>query len=187
MLSFFGLRDESLRAAGRILLSCETQADLFLLLCLVLAAVSCKDSGEERNHVLKVYNWADYIDEDVLAEFPAWYKQQTGEDIRLIYQVFDINEIMLTKIERGHEDFDVVCPSEYIIERMLKKDLLLPIDRNFGKTPDYLPNISPYIRRELNKTSQPGRGKGEGICLLIFSFFIQQVYLDYAFVFRLTG
>lgn len=128
--------------------------DIFLLLCLVLAAVSCKDSGEERSHVLKVYNWADYIDEDVLAEFPAWYKQQTGEDIRLIYQVFDINEIMLTKIERGHEDFDVVCPSEYIIERMLKKDLLLPIDRNFGKTPDYLPNISPYIRRELNKTSR---------------------------------
>ena len=58
--------------------------DIFLLLCLVLAAVSCKDSGEERSHVLKVYNWADYIDEDVLAEFPAWYKQQTGEDIRLI-------------------------------------------------------------------------------------------------------
>ena len=47
---------------------------------------------------------------------------------------------------------DRVCPSEYIIERMLKTDLLLPIDRNFGKTPDYLPNISPYIRRELNKT-----------------------------------
>ena len=130
---------------------------ILLLLCLALAAASCKDSGEERSHVLKVYNWADYIDEDVLAEFPAWYKQQTGQDIRLIYQVFDINEIMLTKIERGHEDFDVVCPSEYIIERMLKKNLLLPIDRDFGKTPDYLPNISPYIRRELNKTSQPGR------------------------------
>ena len=64
---------------------------------------------------------------------------------------------MLTKIERGHEDFDVVCPSEYIIERMLKKDLLLPIDRNFGRTPDYIPNVSPYIRQELNKTSQPGR------------------------------
>ena len=109
---------------------------ILLLLCLVLAAASCKDSGEERSHVLKVYNWADYIDEDVLAEFPAWYKQQTGQDIRLIYQVFDINEIMLTKIERGHEDFDVVCPSEYIIERMLKKNLLLPIDRDFGKTPD---------------------------------------------------
>lgn len=118
---------------------------------------SCEHSNEKRSRILKIYNWADYIDEDVLAEFPAWYKQQTGEEIRIIYQVFDINEIMLTKIERGHEDFDVVCPSEYIIERMLKKDLLLPIDRNFGKTPDYLPNVSPYIQKELNKTSQPGR------------------------------
>ena len=74
---------------------------------------SCNRTDEERSHILKVYNWADYIDEDVLAEFPAWYKEQTGEDIRIIYQVFDINEIMLTKIERGHEDFDLICPSEY--------------------------------------------------------------------------
>ena len=39
----------------------------------------------------------------------------------------------------------------------LRKDLLLPIDRNFGHTPDYIPNVSPYIRHELNKTSQPER------------------------------
>nr|WP_302795375.1 ABC transporter substrate-binding protein [Bacteroides intestinalis] len=127
-----------------------------LLLCILLLA-SCSNSGEKRSRVLKVYNWADYIDEEVLTEFPAWYKEQTGEDIRIIYQVFDINEIMLTKIERGQEDFDLVCPSEYIIERMLKKDLLLPISRNFGKTPDYIPNISPYIQKELEKISQPGR------------------------------
>ena len=127
-----------------------------LFLCILLLA-SCSNSGEKRSRVLKVYNWADYIDEEVLTEFPAWYKEQTGEDIRIIYQVFDINEIMLTKIERGQEDFDLVCPSEYIIERMLKKDLLLPISRNFGKTPDYIPNISPYIQKELEKISQPGR------------------------------
>lgn len=127
-----------------------------LLLCILLLA-SCTSSGERRSRVLKVYNWADYIDENVLAEFPAWYKEQTGEDIRIIYQVFDINEIMLTKIERGQEDFDLICPSEYIIERMLKKDLLLPINRDFDKTPDYIPNISPYIRKELEKISQPGR------------------------------
>ena len=126
-------------------------------LFLVTFMSSCNRTDEERSHILKVYNWADYIDEDVLAEFPAWYKEQTGEDIRIIYQVFDINEIMLTKIERGHEDFDLICPSEYIIERMLKKNLLVPIDRNFGKTPDYLDNVSPYIRGQLNKLSQPGR------------------------------
>ena len=132
-------------------------ANILLLLCYIGIFASCGSSGEERSRVLKIYNWGDYIDEEVLAEFPAWYKQQTGEDIRIIYQIFDINEIMLTKIERGHEDFDVVCPSEYIIERMLKKDLLLPINRNFGKTPNYLPNVSPFIQKELNKTSQPGR------------------------------
>ncbi len=135
----------------------KTVINLLATLCCLVLLAACGSSDEERSHVLKIYNWGDYIDEEVLAEFPAWYKEQTGEEIRIIYQVFDINEIMLTKIERGHEDFDVVCPSEYIIERMLKKDLLLPINRDFGRTPDYIPNVSPYIQRELNKTSQPGR------------------------------
>lgn len=124
-----------------------------LVLAVLLGLGACGRSQEERSRILKIYNWADYIDEDVLAEFPAWYKEQTGEDIEIIYQVFDINEVMLTKIERGHEDFDVVCPSEYIIERMMRKDILLPINRNFGDTPDYLPNLAPYIQDELNKMS----------------------------------
>lgn len=119
--------------------------------------LSCARSDKERMKILKIYNWGDYIDEQVLVDFKEWYKEQTGDDIRIIYQTFDINEIMLTKIERGHEDFDIVCPSEYIIERMLKKDLLLPINRNFGSTPDYIGNLSPYIQQELNKISQPGR------------------------------
>ena len=124
------------------------------LLAMLFTLGACQRSQEERQSILKVYNWADYIDEDVLAEFPEWYKEQTGEDIEIIYQVFDINEVMLTKIERGHEDFDVVCPSEYIIERMMRKDMLLPINRDFGNTPDYIPNLSPYIQDELNKMSQ---------------------------------
>ncbi|KKB53956.1 ABC transporter substrate-binding protein [Parabacteroides gordonii] len=133
---------------------------LIKIVCVLAACLgmlsSCARTDKERSKILKIYNWADYIDEGILDEFPVWYKEQTGEDIRIIYQVFDINEIMLTKIERGHEDFDLICPSEYIIERMLKKKLLLPIDRNFGKTPDYLDNISPYIREQLNKLSLPG-------------------------------
>lgn len=111
---------------------------LFVLTLLMILPLSSCYNKENREEILKVYNWADYIDEDVLANFPAWYKQQTGKNIRIIYQTFDINEVMLTKIERGHEDYDVVCPSEYIIERMLRKDLLLPIDTCFGKTPNYL-------------------------------------------------
>lgn len=125
-------------------------------LCMLFALTGCYNM-EPREQVLKIYNWADYIDEDVLAEFPDWYREQTGEEIRIVYQTFDINEIMLTKIERGHEDFDVVCPSEYIIERMLRKDLLLPIDTAFGTTPNYLHNESPYIREQLDKLSRPNR------------------------------
>ncbi|WP_106829168.1 ABC transporter substrate-binding protein [Parabacteroides pacaensis] len=127
------------------------------LLTILILFSSCNRSEEKRSHILKIYNWADYIDESILTDFPKWYKEQTGEEVRIIYQIFDINEIMLTKIERGKEDFDLVCPSEYIIERMLKKDLLLPIDQNFGKTPNYIQNISPYIQEQLNKLSLPGK------------------------------
>ena len=62
-----------------------------VLLAMLFSLGACQRSQEERNGILKVYNWADYIDEDVLAEFPEWYKEQTGEDIEIIYQVFDIN------------------------------------------------------------------------------------------------
>lgn len=99
-----------------------------------------------RQQVLKIYNWADYIDDGVLEEFREYYREQTGEEIRIVYQTFNINEIMLTKIEKGKEDYDVVCPSEYIIERMLKKDLLLPIDSVFPHSPNYIHNISPFLR-----------------------------------------
>ena len=110
-------------------------------LCFIAAATFAA-YGADREHQLKVYNWADYIDEDLIDEFEQWYEEQTGEPVEVIYQLFDINEVMLSKIEKGHEDFDVVCPSEYIIERMLRADLLLPIDRNFGSTPDYTVNVA---------------------------------------------
>lgn len=129
---------------------------LFIGLFLTISFSGCYDS-ESRENILKIYNWGDYIDEGVLAAFPEWYKEQTGEDVRIVYQTFDINEIMLTKIERGKEDFDVVCPSEYIIERMLVKDLLLPIDTAFGRTPNYIHNLSPYVRSEMDKLGLPGR------------------------------
>lgn len=123
------------------------------------AALLC--SAADREHTLKIYNWADYIDEDLLEEFKTWYKEQTGEDVEIIYQLFDVNEIMLSKIELGHEDFDIVCPSDYIIERMLRQDLLLPIDRNFGDTPDYTVNIAPYIIQKFNEIEGSGKNAND--------------------------
>ncbi len=134
---------------------------MFVTAVSVLTLAACSHNDDERMKILKVYNWADYIDEDLIEEFEDWYEKQTGNRVNVIYQLFDINEIMLAKIERGHEDYDVVCPSEYIIERMLRNDLLLPINRDFGDTPDYTKNISPYIIDCFNKIDGHGKNAND--------------------------
>ena len=131
------------------------------ILYIIAAALMVLGCSEDRDHILKVYNWADYIDEDLIDEFEVWYEEQTGEPVEIIYQTFDINETMLSKIELGHEDYDVVCPSDYIIERMLKNDLLLPLERGFGSTPDYLDNVAPFIREKFNEIEGYGKNAND--------------------------
>ena len=127
---------------------------------MVLAAAMMAVGGfaADRAHTLKVYNWADYIDMDnVLNSFPAWYKAQTGEEVNVIYQTFDINESMLTQIEVGKEDYDVVCPSEYIIERMLKQNLLQKIQKEL--VPDsinYFKNVAPFVTDKFQQIAPEG-------------------------------
>ena len=131
------------------------------LLYIVAAVLLLAGCSEDREHILKVYNWADYIDEELIDEFEVWYEEQTGEPVKIIYQTFDINETMLSKIELGHEDYDVVCPSDYIIERMLANDLLLPLERDFGETPDYIGNVAPYIVEKFNQIEGNGKNAND--------------------------
>ena len=132
-----------------------------ILLTLAAAALLCA-CGPDREHTLKVYNWSDYLDVAVIDEFEQWYEEQTGEPVKVILQTFDVNETMLSKIEKGQEDFDVVCPSDYIIERMLQRDLLLPIDRNYGSTPDYIDQyLSPFIRDCFDKFDGGGKNAND--------------------------
>ena len=112
-------------------------------------------------HELGTSSVYDYIDEDLIVEFEEWYEEQTGEPVKIIYQTFDINETMLSKIELGHEDYDVVCPSDYIIERMLANDLLLPLERDFGETPDYIGNVAPYIVEKFNQIEGNGKNAND--------------------------
>ncbi len=125
-----------------------------------LFGISCGVS-DERMHTLKVYNWADYIDEELLSEFETWYEEQTGESVQIIYQTFDINEVMLAKIENGMADFDVVCPSEYIIERMMRNQMLLPIltpefEKEINdKGINYFDCVSPYIKEQFSLLEAP--------------------------------
>ena len=133
-----------------------------ILLLFAVGFTSCDRSDAERASILKVYNWADYIDPTLLEEFEQWYEEHTGEKVKVVYQLFDINEIMLAKIERGKEDFDLACPSEYIIERMLRNDLILPIDKSI--VPDsinYFGNVSPYIVDVFNKIDGYGKNAND--------------------------
>ena len=127
----------------------------------LFAALLCGFTGN-RSQILKVYNWSDYLDMTVIQDFEQWYEEQTGEPVRVIYQTFDVNETMLSKIEKGHEDFDVVCPSDYIIERMLVGDMLLPINKDFGDTPNYIDdNMSPYVRDCFNLIEGGGKNAND--------------------------
>lgn len=126
-----------------------------LVSAFLFAGMFSSAQAADREHTLKVYNWADYIDEDVLKSFPVWYKQMTGEDVDVIYQTFDINESMLTEIEVGKEDYDVICPSEYIIERMLKAGLLQKINKEL--IPDSLrqfDNVAPFAVEKFRQMSK---------------------------------
>ena len=67
-----------------------------LHISLLIAALLCITTttyAADREHTLKVYNWADYIDESLLDEFVVWYKEQTGEEVEIIYQLFDLSLI----------------------------------------------------------------------------------------------
>lgn len=95
-----------------------------------------KTSGRAGNDTLSVYNWGEYIDPELVKQF----EEETG--INVIYETFDSNEAMMTKIEQGGTAYDVAMPSEYAIEKMKENDLLIPIDHS--KIPN-LSNIDPYF------------------------------------------
>ncbi|MCM3710090.1 ABC transporter substrate-binding protein [Sporosarcina luteola] len=85
---------------------------------------------------ITVYNWGEYIDPDLIKQF----EEETG--IKVIYETFDSNEGMMSKIEQGGTAYDISVPSEYMIEMMKEKNLLLPID--YSKIPN-IKHIDPYF------------------------------------------
>lgn len=100
--------------------------------CLLLSVGWSISTGVGKK-TLRVYNWGEYIDKSVISEFEEEY------DCRIIYETFDSNEIMYTKYMSGNS-YDIMVPSEYMIERMIKEDLLQPIDKSL------IPNLENINR-----------------------------------------
>ncbi len=97
---------------------------LALLLALTLFLPVCALADE----VVNVFNWVDYIDEDVIKQF----EEETG--IKVNYMSFTTNVYMMVQVEASPSAFDVCFPSEYIVERMLEKGLLAEL--NYDNIPN---------------------------------------------------
>ena len=105
-------------------------ATFLFISVLVLAMVLVSGCGTTKyKSTIKVYNWGDYIDQDVIREF------EKKHEIRVIYEEFATNEDMYVKLSAGGADYDVVIPSDYMIERMIDEGMLNKI--NMANIPNY--------------------------------------------------
>ena len=101
-----------------------------------------EESGVVNDDKLIVYNWGEYIDPEVLTIF----EEETG--INVVYEEFETNEILYPKVSSGAIAYDVVCPSDYMIQRMIENDLLTEI--NF----DNIPNIKNIGKQYMEQSRQ---------------------------------
>ncbi|HBY90785.1 MAG TPA: spermidine/putrescine ABC transporter substrate-binding protein [Aerococcaceae bacterium] len=99
--------------------------------------------GLTDGNTIVFYNWGDYIDPELLTQF----EEETGYSV--IYETFDSNEAMMTKIEQGGTRYDVAVPSEHMIEQMIEADLLQEIDHSL------LPNLENINPRFLDLEFDP--------------------------------
>ncbi|AOV08408.1 ABC transporter substrate-binding protein [Sporosarcina ureilytica] len=114
-------------------------AIIILFISGILLSINMKlneGGGSGNKNTITVYNWGEYIDPDLLMQF----EEETG--FKVIYETFDSNEGMMGKIEQGGTSYDISMPSEYMIEMMKEKDLLIPLD--YSKIPN-VKHIDPYF------------------------------------------
>ncbi len=109
-------------------------------LCFVLTG--CGSTGCGENGEVIVYNWGEYIDPEAIDMF----EEETG--IKVVYDEYETNEIMYPKVEAGATAYDVICPSDYMIQKMIDNDLLAEI--NF----DNIPNIKNIGQQYLEQSKE---------------------------------
>ena len=86
-----------------------------LALCAALSLIltGCGSSGSGESGEVVVYNWGEYIDPETITMF----EEETG--IKVVYDEFETNEVMYPKVEAGATAYDVICPSDYMIQKMI--------------------------------------------------------------------
>ena len=112
---------------------------LFALLLALTCFTGC--GNKEETLVLNVYNWGEYISDgsegslNVNEEFEKYYYNVFGQRVKVNYTTYASNEDMYNKLSSGAVSYDVIIPSDYMIARMIKEDMLLKLD--FENIPNY--------------------------------------------------
>ena len=106
---------------------------VLLVLTALVSALSLCACGSSNDNAVYVYNWGEYIDPEVITMF----EEETG--IKVVYDEFETNEVMYPKVEAGASVYDVICPSDYMIQKMIDNDMLAEI--NWDNVPNATANI----------------------------------------------
>ena len=88
----------------------------------LLVLGGCDDIANGDHETIHVYNWGEYVDMDTIRQF----EEETG--IHVIYDTFASNEDLYVKLKKSNDPYDVVVPSEYMVERLIREDMLRPLD-----------------------------------------------------------
>lgn len=129
-----------------------------ILFCAILPLASCAESsGADKVTELYVYNWGEYISDgsegslDSNEAFEEWYFETYGERIKVTYSTYSSNEDMYAKLSAGAVNYDVIVPSDYMIERLIEEDMLAPL--NYDNIPN-VEYIAPEFNGHLNKDAE---------------------------------
>ena len=134
---------------------------LIILICLCFGIMP-PSFAQDEDLVLRVYNWQDYINEgkdddgakisdSVIELWEKDYLRRTGKRVRVQYDTFETNETMLNTLRTGKTNYDLVCPSDYVIQKMIAatksgKDESISIEEfDISKMENYRKFVSPYI------------------------------------------
>ncbi|MDY2902057.1 MAG: extracellular solute-binding protein [Bacilli bacterium] len=133
---------------------------ILIAFTLMLSLYGCSSNNEEL--ILRIYNCQDYIDEglddngqkvsnSVMEDWQEWYYNQYGIKVRVVYDTFETNESMMNTLKTGKTTYDLVCPSDYTIQKMIRLNMIDEFDYELKDAKGNLimtnyEYIAPYIR-----------------------------------------
>lgn len=126
------------------------KSKIFVMISAVLSSsilfAGCGATSQSSSKVLNVYNVGDYIDEELINEF----EEKTG--IKVQYSTYDTNEMMYQKVKSGSTKYDLVFPSDYMVQKMSREGLLKKI--NYNNIPNYKYVDKDFLKNAYDPTNE---------------------------------